>query len=800
MAEHDQPSEQPTPRTPAPSGPPWASGPLPAAAVSTGGTGRKVCPQCGTEYEAGINFCPKDGSVLKADYGSIDLVGQIIAGRYRIVRKLGEGGMGQVYLAEHVKLGRPCAIKIMRPALMRDQDAIGRFAREAATAGRISHPNVAAVYDFGETDEGLIYLAMEHVEGTALSAVLASRRRLPPPEAVEIAAQVATGLNAAHELSIIHRDLKPDNILLSYGRDGRAVVKVVDFGIAKAIQEPGQNLTQTGMVVGTLEYMSPEQLIGEALDGRSDVYSLGCVLYEMLTGERTFSSPSGAAAALTRRLTEPPPRPRDRVPDVPEALDEVVARTLGRSPADRFGTAVELRDALLATVAPAAAPIVTPGAMPAAPPAPVATPPASTAAAPPPPVTATPAAPPQSAPIPTGQPVLPTPPASAAGPPPYPLATPTPAGMLATTIGSTLTPASAETLAAGAPSKPHAAAEPAPSAPAASAGPTPVGGRGRRLALAAVVLAAIGAGAIIVRARRAPAVAPPPTASAVPGVAPAEAAGTAEPASPAASPAQVGAAAAPSGPATAAAEPATPPPPATSPARAELRVAGSLPAGAVVMLDGTEVAGRTLSLEPGRHTVSVGASGYEVATWRGTVRAGEKRSWTPELRRVAEAAAPPARAPAPEAAAPSVPPQPKPDTYASASASPAPPAPAPAAAAATKETLVAAGRRAAEAFVAAINVRDIRQLRRAWPGIRSGEDSAWRRFLEAKENESLEARLVTVQSEDVNAGTATVLFPIILTFTNPATGRQLQRPSFEATFLASADGWKLATIRPAQGN
>ncbi|HET9982602.1 MAG TPA: protein kinase [Longimicrobiales bacterium] len=771
--------------------------------MSTGGTGRKVCPQCGTEYEAGINFCPKDGSVLKADYGTIDLVGQIIAGRYRIVRKLGEGGMGQVYMAEHVKLGRPCAIKIMRPALMRDQDAIGRFAREAATAGRISHANVAAVYDFGETDEGLIYLAMEHVEGTALSAVLASRRRLPPAEAVEIAAQVAAGLNAAHELSIIHRDLKPDNILLSYGRDGRAVVKVVDFGIAKAIQEPGQNLTQTGMVVGTLEYMSPEQLIGEALDGRSDVYSLGCVLYEMLTGERTFSSPSGAAAALTRRLTEPPPRPRDRVAEVPEALDEIVARALGRAPADRFGTAVELRDALLAAVAPAAAPVVTPGAMAAAA-APVATPPASTAAAAPPPVTGTPAAPPQSAPTPaaatpTAQPVLPTPPASAAGPP-YPLATPTPAGMLATTVGGTLTPLPSDTLAAGAPSGPHAAPEPAPPAPAATPGPAPVGGRGRRLALAAVVLAAIGAGAFIIRARRAPAVPRPPAASAVQGVAPAEAASTVEPTSAAASPAPAPGdeAAAASGPTTPAVEPAASPPPATPPARAELRVTGALPAGAVVMLDGTEVAGRTLSLEPGRHTVSVGASGYEVVTWRGTLRAGEKRSWRPELRRVAEAAAPPARPPAPEAAAPSVPPQPKPDTYASASASPAPPAPA--AAAATKETLVAAGRRAAEAFVAAINARDIRQLRRAWPGIRSGEDSAWRRFLEAKENESLEARLVTVQSEDVNAGTATVLFPIILTFTNPATGRQLQRPSFEATFLASADGWKLATIRPAQGN
>ncbi|MBX6363199.1 MAG: protein kinase [Gemmatimonadetes bacterium] len=739
--------------------------------MSTGGTGRKLCPQCGTEYDSGTNFCPKDGSVLKADYGSVELVGQVIGGRYRIERKLGEGGMGQVYLAEHVKLGRACAIKIMRPALMRDQDAIGRFAREAATAGRISHPNVAAVYDFGETEDGLIYLAMEHVEGTPLSAVLASRGRLPPAEAVEIAAQVAAGLNAAHELSIIHRDLKPDNVLLSYGRDGRPVVKVVDFGIAKAIQEPGQNLTQTGMVVGTLEYMSPEQLIGEALDGRSDVYSLGCVLYEMLTGERTFGGSTGAA--LTRRLTEPPPHPRARVPEVPEALDAVVVRALARVAADRFATATELRDALLASIeAPAPAP-TPPGAMPAAaPPAPATTP-------------ATATAPPATAPE-----------ASAATTPPAPVPAAAPASAV------TPVPTGAPTAAGGAPIQSAPPAAPTATVTAPQAGPEPATAPPRRgwalrLATAAVVVAALAAGALMVRGRRTPAAAPPP-ASASAAAAPAGAA-SGEPAVAAASPAPVAA----DQPAQAAAAPPTTPasttpttPAAAAPARAELRITGSLPAGAVVMLDGVRVAGRTLSLEPGRHTVSVGASGYEMATWRGTLQPGENRSWTPDLRRVAEAAAPqPAGPVTPPPTLGNPAPPPRTDT-----AAPAPIAAPAAPALPGREALLAAGRRAAEAFVAAINARDIRQLRRAWPGIRSSEDDAWRRFLEAKENTSVEARLVTVKAEDVNAGTATVLFPIILTFTNPATGRQIQQPSFEATFLAAGDGWKLATIRPAQGN
>ena len=207
----------------------------------------KICPVCSTEYADDVKFCPSDGQTLRsaAPGGASDLVGQVIADRYHVTKKLGEGGMGQVYLAEHVKMGRRSAIKVMNPAMVHDPDAVARFNREASNASRITHPNVCAIYDFGETPDGLIYLAMEFIEGEPLTDLLEREGALLVPRAVTIFLQVAEALQAAHDLSIVHRDLKPDNIMLTRRKSGADVVKVVDFGIAKAVggDQPGQKVT-----------------------------------------------------------------------------------------------------------------------------------------------------------------------------------------------------------------------------------------------------------------------------------------------------------------------------------------------------------------------------------------------------------------------------------------------------------------------------------------------------------------------------------------------------------------------------
>jgi serine/threonine protein kinase len=304
----------------------------------------KFCPVCGTEYADEIRFCQRDGQTLRASNPSGDLVGQVIADRYHISKKLGEGGMGAVYLAEHVKMGRQSAIKVMGTGMSHDPEAISRFNREAANASRINHPNVCAVYDFGETEDGTIYLAMEFVEGRTLSSLLKETGPLPLPRAVGLLKQCADGLQAAHDLGIVHRDLKPDNIMIVSPK-GREVVKVVDFGIAKAgASEPGQNVTKTGLVVGTPEYMSPEQLSGDKVDGRSDIYSLALVFYRMITDTLPFVADTAQETMIKRLTDEPIPLAQAR-PDstlsFPASLQKVMDRALARWPQDRFASATE---------------------------------------------------------------------------------------------------------------------------------------------------------------------------------------------------------------------------------------------------------------------------------------------------------------------------------------------------------------------------------------------------------------------------------------------------------------------------
>src|SRR5690606_26478456 len=209
--------------------------------------------------------------------------------------------------------------------------------REAANASSIAHPNVAAIYDFGETPDGLIYLAMEYVEGEPLRPILERSRALPPARAARLVRQVADGLDAAHALGIVHRDLKPDNIMVGRDRDGLDLVKVVDFGIAKASGAEAQQVTRTGLVVGTPEFMSPEQLAGDPVDGRSDVYALGLVACTMLTGMHPFPSET-IADTLVQRLTSPPRRLAELRPEVawPPAVQVALDRALARRPTERF--------------------------------------------------------------------------------------------------------------------------------------------------------------------------------------------------------------------------------------------------------------------------------------------------------------------------------------------------------------------------------------------------------------------------------------------------------------------------------
>ena len=311
----------------------------------------KICPTCGTEYPANERFCPRDGTALRSQGGGTDLVGSIIAERYHVLKKLGEGGMGQVYLAEHVKMGRKSAVKVMNPGMVNDADAISRFNREAANASRINHPNVAGIYDFGETPEGLIYLAMEFIEGESLTSLVEKCGALPPMRAADITKQAADGLQVAHEMGIVHRDLKPDNIMIAKNRDGSDCVKVVDFGIAKAAGAENQKVTKTGLVVGTPEYMSPEQLAGDKLDGKSDIYSLALVAYNMLTGKLPFEGETAQESMIMRLTDDPRPLSLTK-PDTswPAEVQEVMAKALQRKREDRYASASKFGIALYQAV------------------------------------------------------------------------------------------------------------------------------------------------------------------------------------------------------------------------------------------------------------------------------------------------------------------------------------------------------------------------------------------------------------------------------------------------------------------
>ncbi|MFL6336077.1 MAG: protein kinase domain-containing protein [Pyrinomonadaceae bacterium] len=317
------------------------------------------CPKCLRQFDAGETVCPLDGTPLGAEAtvaeakpGPSDgLIGLVLDDKYRLDERLGEGGMGAVYRATHLLIERPVAVKVLNPRLVADDTAKERFRREARAAGRLQHSNAVAVTDFGETREGLVYLVMELLEGRPLREVLAREAPLDPARAVSLMLQISAAVEAAHEAGIIHRDLKPGNIFLVQRPDSPYIVKVLDFGIAKIAADDEGNLvdtlTGTGVMIGTPRYMSPEQCDGAELTPASDVYSLGVILYEMLTGQTPFSGVSPLALALKHSSENPRP-PRELVASIPPALEAVVLQTLEKAAEARPADAGAFRRELFA--------------------------------------------------------------------------------------------------------------------------------------------------------------------------------------------------------------------------------------------------------------------------------------------------------------------------------------------------------------------------------------------------------------------------------------------------------------------
>jgi len=273
-----------------------------------------------------------------------------MARKYRVEKLLGEGGMGRVYRANQLVLEKPVVLKLLHPALQKDPRTVARFQREAKAASRLSHPNSIDVLDFGQTDDGALFIAMEFVDGRDLHQVLTDDWPLPEPRIIRIVTQVLSALADAHQAGVIHRDLKPENIMVVARRGGESdVVKVLDFGIAKIVDggaDGGPSLTRTGFVCGTPEYMSPEQARGAPLDSRSDLYSVGVLLYQMVTRQLPFSSDSAMGYA-TKHLTEDPQPPNTLRPgSCSRELEALVLWALRKEPADRPQTAEAFLDSL----------------------------------------------------------------------------------------------------------------------------------------------------------------------------------------------------------------------------------------------------------------------------------------------------------------------------------------------------------------------------------------------------------------------------------------------------------------------
>lgn len=303
----------------------------------------KKCNQCGRTYTEDISYCLDDGKPLVEVE---TMIGKVIDGRYRLDSLIGKGGMGDVYRATHVHIDSEFAVKLLKPEFVANETAIRRFRLEARAAGRIQHPNAVRVTDFGVSPENIVYLVMDLISGHSLRNLMGSEAPMDFARTVGIVRQVCAAVDAAHRSGVIHRDIKPDNILIEKDQRGETV-KVLDFGIAKLreAQTSDLYLTQAGTIIGTPQYMSPEQCQGKEIDSRSDIYSIGIILYEMLTGKVPFDAVA-SLQVVYMQLNETPPPLGEAAPHVPEPLVRVVERALNKKPEDRPSTAQQLSDEL----------------------------------------------------------------------------------------------------------------------------------------------------------------------------------------------------------------------------------------------------------------------------------------------------------------------------------------------------------------------------------------------------------------------------------------------------------------------
>ena len=329
------------------------------------------CPSCGTTYPSDAKYCTRDGSRLVTMLGPsgeplgktaersrlesepavahASLVGKALDGRYEIVKKIGEGGMSFVYLAKDIATGARSAIKVLSAALSQDVNAMARLRREASLGMRLVHPNICHIVRLGETEDGLVYVVMPYIEGEILSDRMNRRNFLPPKEVAELVHDIAAGLTLAHQLKIVHRDLKPENVMVCRRLDGSEYAVVMDFGLAKERRAGAelQKLTATGIILGTPEFMSPEQLRGKPLDGRTDIYSLALMTCEMLTGKLPFDGRTQQELMIARLKNDPTPLRRIRQDlAFSESLERALLKALQRNPDDRYQTALEYAEAI----------------------------------------------------------------------------------------------------------------------------------------------------------------------------------------------------------------------------------------------------------------------------------------------------------------------------------------------------------------------------------------------------------------------------------------------------------------------
>lgn len=310
----------------------------------------KLCPICGLRYDAAAAFCQKDGARLAAE-GSVDpFLGEVLLGQFRIDEAIGAGGMGTVYRAHQMNLHRDVAVKILHPELTKNPDAVRRFHREAKVATSLEHPNLVRVFLFGELpDNGGLYLVMEHLEGRSLQELMRQEGALPLSRALHLSAQLCEAIGAAHAKGIVHRDVKPENIIVLPRHGDPDFVKVLDFGIARLLWDEQSHLTQSGVIFGTARYISPEGAAGEFTDARSDVYSIGVLIYQLMTGVTPFDAKS-PVTMLMKHVNETAPdlRTMGHGHSVPAPIADVVMRSLAKNPDARYDTASAFGEALAA--------------------------------------------------------------------------------------------------------------------------------------------------------------------------------------------------------------------------------------------------------------------------------------------------------------------------------------------------------------------------------------------------------------------------------------------------------------------